>query len=240
METTYKDVANYYDGLWAQIEKESLSGINSRHRVILNKLKKAGLKKDSTILEIGCGIGTLTNYLSKQIPNGKIVGVDISPESVDFAKKKYAGNKNTSFMVSDMTNFSYEGKFDIILFPDVLEHIPVEGHQNIFKTISGLVHENSIIAINLPHPNCLRWFKKNNPKALQIIDQDIETDVMLNHIYPFGFYLQTFETYALYFNVPDYQWMVFKRNKDFENVIQIEKPKVIFNGIILRLKNIFS
>lgn len=240
METTYKDVANYYDGLWAKLEKESLSGINSRHRVILNKLKKAGLKSNSTILEIGCGIGTLTNYLSKQIPNGKIVGVDISPESVEFARKKYASNKNTSFMVSDMTNFNYEGKFDIVLFPDVLEHIPVEGHQNIFKTISGLVHNQSMVAINLPHPYCLRWFKKNNPEALQIIDQDIETQVLLNNLCPYGFYLRTFETYALYFDMPDYQWMVFDRTVEFKNVVVKPKTTVLINGVFLRLKNIFS
>ncbi len=51
MEASYKEVAGYYDGLWAQLEKESMAGVNSRHRIILNKLKRAGLNSKSTLLE---------------------------------------------------------------------------------------------------------------------------------------------------------------------------------------------
>lgn len=240
MKAGYKEVANYYDELWAQLEKESLAGINSRHRIILNKLKKAGLKKNSTLLEIGCGIGTLSSFICKHVPNGKVTAVDISPSSIEFSKKKYAAFSNMEFFVSDMTNFEYTGQFDFILFPDVLEHIPVEGHENIFRTVKNLVHPNSKILINLPNPRCIRWFRKNKPQDLQIIDQDIETNFLVKTIYPNGFYLESKETYALYFDQPDYEWFVFRSNKEFESVNKKSKVEVLINNLKLRLSNIFS
>jgi len=238
-EASYEQVAGYYDDLWAKLEKESMAGINSRHRIIVKKLKEAGLVKHSTVLEIGCGIGTLSSFIAGHIPKGKITGVDISPASVEFAKKKYSGIRNLEFLVSDMTDFQHAGKYDFILFPDVLEHIPVEGHENIFKTIKSLVHRDSKVVINLPNPRCIRWFKKHKPEALQIIDQDIETDIMINKIYPQGFYLESKETYALYFDKPDYEWFVFRTNNEFEQVNPKSKAEIIRNNIRLRLSDLF-
>ena len=240
MEKTYTDVANYYDDLWAKLEKESLTGINSRHRMILNKLKKAGLKGNSTLLEIGCGIGILSSFIAKNISTGKITAVDISPSSVEFARKKYSSVKNLEFLVSDMTNFSYNGKFDFILFPDVLEHIPTEAHDNIFKTIKNFVHDDSKVLINLPNPRAAKWFNKNHPELMQIIDLEVETDFILNTIYPYGFFLETKETYSLYIDEPEYEWFVFKVNTDYKTITKKSKFQILFNNVIIRLKNIFS
>ncbi|MEO8148822.1 MAG: class I SAM-dependent methyltransferase [Bacteroidia bacterium] len=239
-EAGYKEVANYYDELWAKLEKESMAGINSRHRMILNKLKKAGLNSNSTLLEIGCGIGTLSSFIAKYVTNGKVTAVDISPSSVEFAKKKYSDQKNLEFLVSDMTNFNYDGKFQFILFPDVLEHIPVEAHANIFKTISGLVNETSKVLINLPNPRAARWFIKNKPELMQIIDLDIETDFIINTLCPNGFFLETKETYSLYIEEPEYEWFVFKVNHEYKTITKRSKSKILWNSIKLRLANIFS
>lgn len=160
MEKGYQEVASYYDHLWAEIEKKNQSGILSRHRIILNKLKKAGFNSKSTLLEIGCGNGTLSAYLASKAPAGKIDAVDISAASIENAKRKHVRRKNLEFFVSDMTHFNISNKYDFILFPDVLEHIPVEAHDNIFKTVRNLCHDTSLIAINLPTPRSLRWHKK--------------------------------------------------------------------------------
>ena len=94
MEKTYQEVADYYDKIWNDLEQESKTGVLSRHRMILLKLKQAGFNSKSTLLEIGCGIGTLSSYLAKTNIDGKVDAVDISPATIEFAKNKYKGLKN--------------------------------------------------------------------------------------------------------------------------------------------------
>lgn len=236
---TYQDVAEYYDKFWPELEKQHQAGINSRHRIILLKLKEAGLRKNSRVLEIGCGVGALTGFIAKHVTDGKITGVDISPASVAFAKEKYKHLKHVDFLVSDMTNFTHDEKYDIVLFPDVLEHIPTEAHQNIFNTVSKLMADDGMIAINLPQPNCIRWFHKHKPEILQIIDLDIETDHLVNILYPLNFQLFKKETYLLYLNKPEYEWMIFKRKSEFEGVEFKKKWQVLFMGLKLRMKLLF-
>lgn len=47
-----------------------------------------GLKKDSVILDVGCGLGFLGSSLVEFIPNGMIIGVDLDKNLIDTAKKK--------------------------------------------------------------------------------------------------------------------------------------------------------
>lgn len=154
--TGYKEVSSYYDALWVDLEKQKKAGPNVRHFSILKNLQKQKLKKNSKVLEIGCGIGSLTRLISKKIKYGKITGVDISAKTIAFNREKYKSFKNMDFIVSDMTDFSSSEKFDFVVLPDVLEHIPIEAHDNIFKTIKKITHANSIIIINIPHPNFFR------------------------------------------------------------------------------------
>ena len=63
--TTKEQVKEYYDTFK---EHQKKLGINIRHRTILKNLKNAGLKPNSNVLEIGCGIGTVSHLILKQIP----------------------------------------------------------------------------------------------------------------------------------------------------------------------------
>jgi uncharacterized protein (DUF2249 family) len=68
------------------------------------------------------------------------------------------------------------------VFPDVLEHIPVEQHANIFETVSKLTTPDAVILINIPEPNYLNWVRENDPKKLQIIDQSLSMQDLLNNV----------------------------------------------------------
>lgn len=206
---TTEQVKEYYDTFK---EHQKKLGINIRHRTIFKNLKKAGLKRNSNVLEIGCGIGTVSNLILKYISEGSFVGLDISPESIKMAQKFNSFHKKAEFFVNDMSNFSHTTKFDFVVFPDVLEHIPVEQHAHIFKTISNLTTPNAVVVINIPEPNHLDWVRQHEPEKLQIIDQSLSMQDLLNNCYPYGFKLYSMNPYSLHVNTNDYLAIILKKN----------------------------
>ncbi|MBA3682255.1 MAG: class I SAM-dependent methyltransferase [Bacteroidetes bacterium] len=212
---TTEEVKEYYNKFK---EHQKQLGINIRHRTIFKNLKKLGLKTDSNVLEIGCGIGTVSNLILKYITNGTFVGLDISPESISMAKTFNAFHKEAEFLVDDMSNFTHKTKFDFVVFPDVLEHIPVEQHNNIFATISKLTTDNAVVLINIPEPNYLNWMRVHQPEKLQIIDQSLSMQDLLNNAYPHGFKLFSMNPYKLHYTAPDYLCVVLKKNMDVKEI----------------------
>lgn len=187
-------------------------GINIRHRTIFKNLRKAGLKPDSKVLEVGCGIGTVSSLILSFITEGKFVGIDISDESITLAKKLNSKYKNAEFVVNDMSDYHHEIKFDFVVLPDVLEHIPVEQHNNLFRVLSLLTAESAIVLINIPEPHCLNWARKVIPEKLQIIDQSLSMQDLLNHSYPHGFELYSLNSYCLQYSEADYTSVILKKN----------------------------
>lgn len=213
---TNEQVKQYYDTFK---EHQKKLGINIRHRTIFKNLKKIGLQQNSNVLEIGCGIGTVSHLILKFITKGSFVGLDISPESIKMAKEFNSFHKKSEFLVNDMSNFTHSTKFDFVIFPDVLEHIPVEQHAVIFETISKLTSPNGVVLINIPEPNYLDWMRKHQPQGLQIIDQSLSIQDLLNNSYPFGFKLFSMNAYSLHYNITDYISVVLKKNMIVNNVV---------------------
>ncbi len=70
------------------------------------------LKGNETILDIGCGPGTLTKVLAQRVPRGKVIGIDASPSMIALAKTQ--GIKNAEFYVMDATKIPFKNTFDIV------------------------------------------------------------------------------------------------------------------------------
>jgi len=237
---SYSDVSKYYDSEWAKLEKEKLTGINSRHRYILKFLLENGMKSSDSILEIGCGIGTLSSFICSKLKKGHLTGVDISPETIEQNKVRYKHIKNVDFIVSDMTDFSIDKKYDVIILPDVLEHIPIEAHDNIFKTIKRLIKPEGFVFINIPNPYALEYLHVHHKELLQIIDQPIYTNVLLNTAYKYDFYLEHLKTYPVFYEEADYQMMVLRPNVPFKSMTVKPKMQVLFNSLKLRLIDLLN
>jgi len=202
-----QSIAAFYN----QFTSEQLRvGVNIRHRTILRHLKRAGLRRDSSVLEIGCGIGALTGLIGGYCRSGSVLAVDISPEAIEIARQRNRRLPRVQFMISDMSDFSSTKKFDFVVLPDVLEHIPLASHRAFFKTLRKYLHPGSTVAINIPDPYGLEWFRKHQPEKLQIIDQSLYTDQLLKNIYANGLFLEKLVRYALHSQEPDYQWLLVK------------------------------
>ncbi len=86
----------------------------------LKKIAKDFVGDRKKILDIGCGTGTILRELDPQIG----LGLDISPEMIEIAKKKSIVSQNISYLSADIIDFVPTQTFDGVLFFDVVDHIP--------------------------------------------------------------------------------------------------------------------
>lgn len=227
-----EEVAKYYDNFKHHQKK---LGINIRHRTIFSNLKKAGLRPDSRVLEIGCGIGTVSNLILGHITSGKFTGVDISKESIEHARKFNGGFSNAEFVVSDMSDFNRADRYDFVVLPDVLEHIPVDHHKALFATLGAHATGNTIILINIPEPYTLDWTRRNHPENLQIIDQSLSMQDLCNHAYPAGFYLYSITPYGLQYEHEEYLSIILKRDKPRQAVHRKSKMSLSVANLLSKI-----
>jgi cyclopropane fatty-acyl-phospholipid synthase-like methyltransferase len=193
-----------------------------------------GLNNNSTVLEIGCGIGALTYLLAKSIKQGKIEATDLSPKSIEYVKKNLTQD-NLLLYAGDILQLKpTNSSFDFILLFDVIEHIPQENHGALFSKVSGWMHKESHLLINIPNPLSIIYDQKHNPAALQEVDQPIFIDALAAQLNKAGLDIQQFETYGVWAK-NDYQFFVIKQRADFVEEI-ISSKRNFFQKIAARSK----
>jgi trans-aconitate 2-methyltransferase len=164
--------------------------------------------------------------------------VDISVESIKKASVLWKEQSNLKFEVSDMSDFDKKGStFDFFVFPDILEHIPVDQHNRLFRTIHKHAHQDSVIFIHIPAPRYLQWMIENEPQKLQIIDQPLDSGDLIKSITSNGFYLEKMETYPIFFEEKDYQYFVFRASKPLFKSTPRSKWEVLKERISIRLRH---
>jgi cyclopropane fatty-acyl-phospholipid synthase-like methyltransferase len=212
--------SEFYDNF---ISYQIKSGINDRIFNLYKRLCKIGLSHDTHILEIGCGIGTLTYLISRKVRQGLITAVDISPLSIEYAKI-HLPRPNIFFYSAGILEFEPGiTHFDKILLFDVLEHIPENDHENLFVKISNWMNENSLLLVNIPNPNYILYDRKHNPQALQETDQPIFTDRLASVLAMASLEIGYLETYSIWVK-NDYQFLIIKKRKEFvEQLVSTER-----------------
>ncbi|MGL4392015.1 MAG: peptide chain release factor N(5)-glutamine methyltransferase [Fusobacteriaceae bacterium] len=108
---------------------------------LLNNKENININSSLNILDIGTGSGAIAVSLAKELKSCNILGIDISDDAINLAKKnaELNGVKNISFMKSDLFfGLDKNKKFDLIvsnppyipleeyekLMPEVREHEP--------------------------------------------------------------------------------------------------------------------
>ncbi len=73
------------------------------------------LKGDEAILDVGCGDGKITADFAIAVPNGRVLGVDSSPEMIAYAQKTYPVSQHPglSFDVQDARRLEIGNNFDL-------------------------------------------------------------------------------------------------------------------------------
>jgi 2-polyprenyl-3-methyl-5-hydroxy-6-metoxy-1,4-benzoquinol methylase len=81
------------------------------------------LQPGMTLLDVGCGPGTLTCDLADRVAPGQVLAVDLSAEVVDEAGSTAAerGTTNVTFQIADFREL--DGTFDVVHAHQVLQHV---------------------------------------------------------------------------------------------------------------------
>lgn len=101
------------------------------------------------VLDAGCGEGETIERLGNLLPK-PVQGVDLNPESVEFASARLP---NDQFEVGDLTDLRFDdSSFDLVLCLEVLEHIP--DPEPALREMARV--SSSEILISVPHEP---WFR---------------------------------------------------------------------------------
>ncbi len=79
-------------------------------------LERLTLRGHERVLDVGCGAGNITAQLAARVPQGRVVGVDIAPEMIRFAREQFPPERfpNLSFQVMDARALGFRGEFDLV------------------------------------------------------------------------------------------------------------------------------
>lgn len=89
--------------------------------------RRVGLRDGLRVVEVGCGSGNTACWVAEQVaPRGSVVGIDVSAEQVEQARRQAAdrGLRNAEFHVADAYSPRLpEGSFDLAYCRLVLMHL---------------------------------------------------------------------------------------------------------------------
>lgn len=108
----------------------------------LELLKHLNLKNNSQVLDLACGTGHLAIEIAKQVPQGKVMGVDMSSQMLAKAKNDAAqvGLKNIDFVernIHDVLPGIREGDFHIGVSCFALSYLGCDFLLKEFRTLLG-------------------------------------------------------------------------------------------------------
>lgn len=199
------EIKAFYDGFAAQ---QAATGVNERHRSIHRIALDHGLADGMRVLEMGCGIGTLTGLLVKHVPNGTLLAVDLSPVSIERAKAALGHHHQLDLRVADVVADSLPGPFDLIILPDILEHIPLELHPTLFKRLCADLAPGGRIVIHSPEPHYSNHIRVTRPELLQVVDLALDVPTLVARAAEAGLVLHHFQRYGIWTTTPDYMVLV--------------------------------
>jgi arsenite methyltransferase len=144
---------------WAEAGRGE--GMEQDHLPItLPALEKMRLAPTDNVLDVGCGAGWLARQLAKLVPEGRVVGMDISDEMIRHARRASVDFDNLMFVTGEAAQIPWQPHFfshaisveSSYYWPD-----PAAGIKDIFRVLSD--GGSAWILINYYRDNlhCHKW-----------------------------------------------------------------------------------
>lgn len=116
-----------WDDIWHHHTKLNWFGRrlkSSQRKILLKVLNKIKLEKNSKIIDIGCGTGSMINFF-REFGYKNSVGIDASEESLKVCSKLFGYKKNKDVFQMDARKIKFGAKsFNLVFSDGMLEHLP--------------------------------------------------------------------------------------------------------------------
>jgi SAM-dependent methyltransferase len=131
-----------------------------------------------SLLDIGCGPGTITTGLARAVAPGEVVGVDLVPEVIEQAKAHLAetGLTNAVFETANVYALEYEdNRFDAAHAHQVLQHLarPADAAKEVLRVLKpggifAVRDADYATMLSWPRePGIVRWLELYHAVAAQ-------------------------------------------------------------------------
>jgi len=102
------------------------------------------LPVNGRLLDVGCGVGSVDYELGRRHPEVHVLGIDITPSSVEWAKKRHA-LPNVEYACEPLETI--EGSYDCVLFIDVFHHVPPAYRDSLLQAAAKLLTPTGFVLI---------------------------------------------------------------------------------------------
>jgi SAM-dependent methyltransferase len=79
--------------------------------IVLPVLDQMKLAPDDNVLDVGCGAGWLVRMIAERVPEGRVIGMDISDEMVRRARRNYVAVENAMFVIGGVDEIPWDANF---------------------------------------------------------------------------------------------------------------------------------
>jgi trans-aconitate 2-methyltransferase len=122
-----------------------------QNNLATNILRNYPINPNADILDVGCGDGRITAMLSKEAHQGNVIGLDASPNMIDFALKNFPKTNfpNLSFCLGMIEEVKFDQPFDLIVSFSCF-HWLRDPRKTIEQLLSSLKKDGEILILTYP------------------------------------------------------------------------------------------
>ena len=120
--------------------------------ILLARYKFAArlMKRDYDILDVGCGHGLGTVFLSKFARH--VIGADYDKQLIDKNRKQYRSLYNIDFVTLDLLDISsHKQKYDAVVSLDVIEHFSKKNTEYVAENYAKLTKKGGFAVVGTPN-----------------------------------------------------------------------------------------